>query len=76
MDGEALITPSKPDITPDTRLMDMALIPRYNVFIYNYNKPTCIVDNIKLQPLPTSTIHDNTFLALTDWKGKVASLHM
>jgi hypothetical protein len=65
------LIPQKTDKPLEPRLLDLALIPRYNTFIRIYNLPTCIVSNIALRPMPTSSLHDNTFLLLTDWKGKV-----
>jgi len=67
---------SKTDKPLEPRLLDLALIPRYNTFIRVYNTPTCIVNNIALRPMPTSTLHDSTFLLLTDWRGKVPTLQL
>ncbi len=49
----------------------MALIPRYNIFIHNYNHPNLRVNNTNLSAMPNNNIHNNAFLALNDWKGKV-----
>lgn len=65
------LLPSKVDVVTEPRLLDLALIPRYNTFIRVYNSPNCIVNNVSLRAMPTSTVHDHTFLLLTDWKGKV-----
>jgi hypothetical protein len=53
-------------------LSEMAIITRYNIFIDVYNKPNCIVDEKALHRIPTSHLHDQMFLLLNDWKGKVS----
>ena len=77
MDTQPLVEsdPSKTDNLAEPRLVDMAIIPRYNVFIRNYNLPTCIVNNTQLQSMPVSFLHDTTFLVLNNWKGKVHFSH-
>lgn len=52
-------------------LLEQPLITRYNIFIENYNKPNCIVDNITLDKMNESSMHNTLFLIMTDWKGKV-----
>jgi hypothetical protein len=69
MDSGALLDKTEPQ--RQEKLEEMALIPRYNVFIRNYNQPNCTVDGVLLQELPTSGIHDRCFLLLKSWKGRV-----
>lgn len=63
---------SKPALTSSDRLLqDFPLLTRYNIFIDIYNQPNYIVDNIVLNSMPNSTIHNNLFHYLSEWTGKV-----
>jgi len=71
IDRQPLIDGAKLETRSDVKLIDMPLITRYNIFIDNYNNPALRVNNTTLAPMPQSSVHNNTFQLLTDWKGKV-----
>ena len=63
---------SKPALTSSDKLLqDFPLLTRYNIFIDIYNQSNYIVDNIVLNSMPNSTIHNSLFHYLSEWTGKV-----
>ena len=71
MDKQPLIPSAKIQTKSEVKLLEMPLITRYNIFIQNYNNPSLRVNNIVLNKMTESTVHNNTFQVMTDWKGKV-----